>query len=62
MSCAECEYARAEELARGRSCLRCWSPEMEPYWYGRTVLVIPDGCTAEAQEPAGSPAWCKRRV
>lgn len=60
MTCAECGHGRTEAMARGKTAVRCFCPEAEPYWHGRVVLVVPVGCRPERHQTA-LPAWCGRR-
>ncbi len=59
--CTECPECRTESWSRGRIALRCFSQKAGPYWYGRTVIVLPEGADAEAYRVT-PPAWCRRGI
>ena len=61
VTCAECEYGRAEAWARGKIAVRCFCPETEEHWRGATVLVTPAGYRPQMPE-ALVPAWCPRKA
>ena len=57
-TCSGCPHCRVESFGRAKIALRCFDRDADPYWYGRTVIVLPEGADAEAYRVT-PPAWCR---